>query len=138
MLFFSRLQSSDYVSGAFLCKLVIINQNAPAGDVYYQIVILMGSMEAKDVLPATINSNIATNAEVGIGTVTGENLRVYVLNGQVAVETAQGVRLHLYDAAGRELQNVISTGRDLFEVPASGSYLLRAEGIGTRRVVVTR
>lgn len=67
------------------------------------------------------------------------NAKVYSTQGQVVVEGAEGCHVTLYDAVGR----VLATRRDeglpvRFDVPATGTYLVKVGGAPARRIVVVR
>lgn len=67
------------------------------------------------------------------------NAKVYSTQGQVVVEGAEGRQVTLYDAVGR----VLATRRDeglpvRFDVPATGTYLVKVGGAPARRIVVVR
>ena len=75
----------------------------------------------------------------GIGIVDMLNAKVYSSQGQVVVEGAEGHPVTLIDAVGRRL----ATKRDeympvRFDVPASGTYLVKIGDYPARRVVVVR
>ena len=77
--------------------------------------------------------------EESIGDVGAMNAKVYSSQGQVVVEGAEGHPVTLYDAVGRRL----ATKRDeymlvRFDVPASGTYLVKIGAFAARRVVVIR
>ena len=88
----------------------------------------------------SICSNIATNETEGIEEWNAESgvWKVYVKEGNVVVESRIGEKVHLYDVAGRELHSIISMGNNTFEVPASGTYLVRVGNQPVRRVVVLK
>ena len=76
---------------------------------------------------------------VGVGDVDALNAKVYVNNGQIVVEGTEGNTVWLYDAVGRLLatkQNDYSTLR--FDVPTTGTYLIKVGDHPARRVVVIR
>lgn len=67
------------------------------------------------------------------------NAKVYSTQGQIVVEGAEGRQVTLYDAVGR----VLATRRDeglpvRFDVPATGTYLVKVGGAPARRIVVVR
>ena len=75
----------------------------------------------------------------GIGDVDGMNAKVYSVNGQVVVEKATGLTVTLYDAAGRQLAVRRNEGAPLlFDVPASGTYLVKVGPAPARRIVVVK
>ena len=67
------------------------------------------------------------------------NVRIYQQNGQLVVEGAEGNIVYLYDVLGR----VLATKKDYyrvvrFDVPASGTYLIKVGNLVARRVVVIK
>ncbi len=67
------------------------------------------------------------------------NAKIYQRNGQVVVEGAEGNTVTLYDVNGR----VLATKQDYdmplrFDVPATGTYMIKIGSAPTRRVVVIR
>ena len=75
----------------------------------------------------------------GIGDVDGMNAKVYSVNGQVVVEKADGLTVALYDAAGRQLAMRRNEGSPVhFDVPASGTYLVKVGSAPARRIVVVK
>ncbi len=77
--------------------------------------------------------------EESIGDVEAMNAKVDSSQGQVVIEGAEGHPVTLYDAVGRQL----ATKRDeympvRFDVPSSGTYLVKIGAFAARRVVVIR
>ncbi|MBO7100523.1 MAG: hypothetical protein J6V98_00705 [Bacteroidales bacterium] len=75
----------------------------------------------------------------GVDGVEALNAKVYIHNGQIVVEGAEGNTVWLYDAVGRLLatrQDDYSALR--FEVSATGTYLIKVGNHPARRVVVVR
>jgi len=75
----------------------------------------------------------------GVGDVETVNVKVYAHSDQIVVEGAEGKKVVLYDVAGRMLavkQDDFTTLR--FDVPSSGTYLLKIGNYPARRVVVIR
>ena len=75
----------------------------------------------------------------GIDGTEASTAKVYSSYGQIVVEGAEGHTVTLYDAAGRRL----ATRRDdlaslRFDVPASGTYLVKIGDYAARRIVVVR
>ena len=69
----------------------------------------------------------------------GINAKVYSSHGQVVVEGADGNTVTLYDVVGR----VLATKRDdytamRFDVPVSGTYMIKIGNYPARKVVVIR
>lgn len=75
----------------------------------------------------------------GIEGVVALDAKVYINNGQIVVEGAEGNTVGLYDAVGHLLatrQGDYSALR--FDVPATGTYLIKVGSHPARRVVVVR
>ena len=73
----------------------------------------------------------------GIGNIDALALKVYSSQGQLVVEGADGNTVTLYDVTGR----VLATKRDeylplRFDVPVSGTYMIKAGNHPARKVVV--
>lgn len=67
------------------------------------------------------------------------NAKVYSTQGQVVVEGAEGRQVTLYDAVGRVLAARRDEGLPVrFDVPATGTYLVKVGGAPARRIVVVR
>ena len=67
------------------------------------------------------------------------NLKGYPDAGQVVVEVACDNRVMLYDVTGR----ILATKRDeymplRFDVPASGTYMIKVGGYPARKIVMIR
>ena len=67
------------------------------------------------------------------------NAKIYISNGQIVVEGAEGNQVWLYDAVGR----MIATKQEdfapiRFNISASGIYLVKVGHYPARRVVVIR
>ena len=75
----------------------------------------------------------------GIGDVEAVNAKVYSHSGQIVVEGAEGHAVTLYDINGRLLATRQEEFAPLhFDVPASGTYMLRIGNLPARKVVVIR
>lgn len=75
----------------------------------------------------------------GVGEVDALNAKVYISQGQVVVEGADGNQVTLYDAAGRMLATKWDQYSLLrFDVPASGAYLIKIGDHPARKIVVVR
>ncbi len=71
--------------------------------------------------------------------VTVSNVEVSVRNGQIIVSEAAGIEVSLYDVNGRLLESKVENSQNIyFEVPTSGTYMLKVGDLLTRRVVVVR
>ena len=76
---------------------------------------------------------------VGVDDVETINAKIYIQNGQIVVEGAEGNQVWLYDAVGRMIATRKEDSAPIhFNVPASGTYLVRVGNHPARRVVVIR
>ena len=76
---------------------------------------------------------------VGIDNVETINAKIYQRNGQVVVEGAEGNTVTLYDVNGRVLATKQDNDMPLnFDVPATGTYMIKIGNAPARRVVVIR
>ena len=75
----------------------------------------------------------------GIGDVDGSNAKAYSVDGRIVVSGADENTVTLYDAAGRQLAVRRNEGAPLlFDVPASGTYLVKVGPAPARRIVVVK
>ena len=86
----------------------------------------------------TIHDTIYITEE-GIGDVEALTAKVYSSQGQIVVEGADGNMVTLYDISGR----VLATRRDeyaplRFDIPATGTYLVKVGNAPARRIVVVK
>ena len=76
---------------------------------------------------------------IGVDDVEPETAKIYISGGQIVVEGAEGNAVALYDVNGRLLATRQNRYTPLhFDVPASGTYLVRIGDRPARRVVVIR
>lgn len=76
---------------------------------------------------------------VGVNEVETVNAKIYTRNGQIVVEGADGNRVWLYDMNGRVLaiREDVHWGTPLqFDVPSSGTYMIKIGNHPARKVVV--
>ena len=77
--------------------------------------------------------------EVGMDDVETLNARIYTGNGQIVVEGADGNDVRLYDVVGRVLAIKQDYGTAVrFDVPASGTYMIKIGTAPARRIVVVK
>ena len=82
----------------------------------------------------------ANGGTEGISDVDGINAKVVATDGRIVVTDADGLTVTLYDAAGRQLA-VRDSHADTplhFDVPASGTYLVKVGSATARRIVVVK
>ena len=75
----------------------------------------------------------------GIDGVDALNAKVYSSNGQIVVEDAEGNAVTMYDVNGR----MLATRQDdympmRFDVPVSGTYMIKVGTLPAKKVVVIR
>ncbi|MBQ8704428.1 MAG: choice-of-anchor D domain-containing protein [Bacteroidales bacterium] len=76
--------------------------------------------------------------EQGVDDVETAQVKVYQQEGRIVVDDPQGREVAVYDAVGRRLAVRRRGESPEFEVPASGVYLVKVDGLPARRVVVVR
>ncbi|MCR4658911.1 MAG: PKD domain-containing protein [Bacteroidales bacterium] len=93
-----------------------------------------------DTLHVTVFDTVYDTIQVDITDVEeGDEARIYSTGKQIAVEGAQGRMVRLYDAVGRLLATKYdSIDRLLFDVPATGTYVVHIEGLPARKIVMMR
>lgn len=100
------------------------------------------SLEDEDsiiIIPSTVTYDGTTCQSEGIGDVDGSSANVIAANGQIVIENADGNTVTLYDAAGHIHAIKQSNNQAvIFDVPASGSYLVKIGSFQARKVVVVR
>ena len=75
----------------------------------------------------------------GVEEVVENKFKCYQQNGQIVVEGAEGNNVMVYDLYGRVLAIKRDEGTLLrFDVPATGTYLIRIGDAPARRIVVVR
>jgi len=115
------------------------DEDAPEGEVFYQVGVVMQVAPTYAKASYTSLSNIATNGMTGIRAVADNGASVSVEDGRIRVEGTDGLKVAVYDAAGRLLASRCDEmGVLYFEVPAAGTYLVRVGNSPAKRVVVVR
>ncbi|MBR6292791.1 MAG: leucine-rich repeat domain-containing protein [Bacteroidales bacterium] len=113
------------------------DEEAPDGDVYYQVGVMM-TTPCNPTKAATISrSNIATNSTVGIEEVGSQRseVSVYAVEGKIVVEGAEGETVRVYDVTGRMVQAFTHSSHQA--LPA-GVYMVKVSQHPARKVVVLR
>ena len=68
-----------------------------------------------------------------------DNVEVEIVNGLIAVSNTANIEVLLFDVNGRVIDRKNGNGNTIyFEVPVSGSYMLRVGNLLTKKVVVIR
>ena len=82
---------------------------------------------------------VREGSQNGVDGVDTISAKIYVNNGQIVVEGAEGYPVYLYDVVGRLLATKRETAQEvLLDVPASGAYLVKIGDAPARRIVVRR
>ena len=120
-------------------------------DTIYEEVLVHDTVTITDTLVLTVTDTLTLHDTIylpqyihdtiyiGIDDVVVTNAKIYLSNGQVVVEGSEGYQVTLYDVNGRTL----ATKQDdnaplLFDVPVSGTYMIRIGNYPARKVVVIR
>ncbi len=116
------------------------DEEAPSGDVYYQVGIILANPCNPSKSSNIILSNIATNGSgVGVSDVSSDNVEIFSVDGRIIVQGAEGNDVYVYDVNGRVIDrklDVLSTVE--FRLSASGVYFVKVGKAPARRVVVIR
>ncbi len=116
------------------------DEDAPTGDVYYQVGIILANPCNPSKSSNIVLSNIATNGSgVGVSDVIPDNVEIFSVDGRIIVQGAEGNDVYVYDVNGRVIdrkQDVLSTVE--FRLSASGVYFVKVGKAPARRVVVIR
>ncbi len=86
-----------------------------------------------------INDTTITTDSTQVNDVQTVNVKMYAADGQIVVESSDGMAVMLYDAVGRLLatrNDGLSMQR--FNVPTSGAYMVKVGKYPARRVVVVK
>ena len=91
-------------------------------------------------LTDTVYIHIYDTVYVGVNDMRILDVKVYASNGQIVVEGAEGNGVMLFDINGRRLEAIRQTYDHLirFDVPVSGTYLVKIGNYPARKVVVIR
>ena len=82
---------------------------------------------------------VREGSQNGVDGVDTISAKIYVNNGQIVVEDAEGYPVYLYDVVGRLLATKRETAQEvLLDVPTSGAYLVKIGDAPARRIVVRR
>ena len=82
----------------------------------------------------TVITAFFSGHNIGIESAFGE-IQVTSRNNSVTVSGAEGRAIEVLDITGRSLYRRIGTGNDTFTLPTKGVYLLRIEGVTTKKLV---
>lgn len=82
-----------------------------------------------------ISIQATDSVRVDIDAAEHNNVKVYVRDGRIVVDGAEGLDVRVYDIMGREIQTFKQVNR---QVLRSGVYLVKVGSLPARKVVVTR
>lgn len=75
----------------------------------------------------------------GIENADEVNVNAYSKEGNIVLNGAEGREVYLFDINGRMLNHTATAAEtEVYSVPASGVYLIKVDGVQTKRVVVIR
>ena len=121
------------------------DENAPEGDVYYQVGVMMSTLCNSTKTSSISLSNIATNGSTeGIQNIVDfGNFKVYSEYGEIVVEGVLSRPVQVFDMMGRTLFTTANSSFNFNEhitipVPSSGIYLVKIGDYPARKVVVVR
>ena len=108
------------------------DENAPGGNIYYQVVVVKASPCTPTKSEALIRSNIASYEEEppeGIGDIDEDGIGIYAHGGQIIVTGAEGETVQVFDTMGRPVSD--------HALPA-GVYMVKIGNYPARKVVVIK
>ena len=110
------------------------DEEAPEGDVFYQVGIVMRNSCSSATKSASISrSNIATNSSVGINGVADVILNICSHDNQIVINDTNGEMVRVFDMMGRV---VAITNGNTVSVPTTGVYMVKIGNLPARRVAV--
>lgn len=110
------------------------DEEAPEGDVFYQVGIVMRNSCSSATKSASISrSNIATNSSVGINDVADVSFNIYSHDNQIVINGTNGETVRVFDMMGRM---VAITNGNTVSVPTTGVYMVKIGNLPARRVAV--
>ena len=100
--------------------------------------------ETTNTINVTVTSDITLTAtfasdQEGIDDADGINVNAYAKDGNIVLQGAEGREVYVFDINGRMLHHTATaTMTETYGIPATGVYLIKVEGIGTKRIVIVR
>lgn len=93
----------------------------------------------EDMLGFTMTVTVNFKSTQGIENADEVNVNAYSKEGNIVLNGAEGREVYLFDINGRMLNHTASAAEtEVYSVPASGVYLIKVDGVQTKRVVVIR
>lgn len=117
-----------------------VYQTEAVHDTLYLDTLYLDTLYLIETVHDTIVIEVHDTVYVGVNDVEDTvNVKLYSQFGQIVVEGAQGYNVVIYDAVGRKLDaRRDDFGMLRFDVPASGTYMVRVGKAPARRIVVIR
>ncbi len=93
----------------------------------------------EDMLGFTMTVTVNFKSTQGIENADEVNVNAYSKEGNIVLNGAEGREVYLFDINGRMLNHTATAAEtEVYSVPASGVYLIKVDGVQTKRVVVIR
>ncbi len=93
----------------------------------------------EEMLGFTMTVTVNFKSTQGIENADEVNVNAYTKDGNIILNGAEGREVYLFDINGRMLNHTTTaTETEVYSVPASGVYLIKVDGVQTKRVVVIR
>lgn len=93
----------------------------------------------EDMLGFTMTITVNFKSTQGIENADEVNVNAYSKEGNIILNGAEGREVYLFDINGRMLNHTATAAEtEVYSVPASGVYLIKVDGVQTKRVVVIR
>lgn len=93
----------------------------------------------EDMLGFTMTVTVNFKSTQGIENADEVNVNAYSKEGNIVLNGAEGREVYLFDINGRMLNHTATAVEtEVYSVPASGVYLIKVDGVQTKRVVVIR
>ena len=93
----------------------------------------------EDMLGFTMTITVNFKSTQGIENADEVNVNAYSKEGNIVLNGAEGREVYLFDINGRMLNHTATAAEtEVYSVPASGVYLIKVDGVQTKRVVVIR
>jgi hypothetical protein len=93
----------------------------------------------EEMLGYTMTFTVNFKSTQGIENADEVNVNAYSKEGNIVLNGAEGREVYLFDINGRMLHHTATAAEtEVYSVPASGVYLIKVDGVQTKRVVVIR
>lgn len=93
----------------------------------------------EEMIGFTMTFTVNFKSTQGIENANEVNVNAYTKDGNIILNGAEGREVYLFDINGRMLNHTTTAAEtEVYSVPASGVYLIKVDGVQTKRVVVIR